>query len=339
MGLPETLIAGFNLPTAWDMSFVVDVHTHPHLLGVRPEDIVEEARRAGLDRCVILGIDIDLEAMEEDHIKKDMDERYREGLGDLLYMPGGALFLPTIYGFYGSEAYMRYIRAMEARGSKLVSNREIADMVSRWPDLLVGFGSVAPTRSEEEVRAGLREARSLGLKGIKLLPTLQWFDPSRSENFALICEFCEREKLVLLIHTGCDPGPFELPSMSSYARPSKLEPVLEVYSPPVILAHMGAYSAYRPGIWLEEALELGMKFDNVWFDTSAVNRFVFGDKSIVERIRETVGFDRVLFGSDYPVVEGATIRSELSFVAGCPYLSDGEREQVLGLNARELLGL
>jgi len=170
------------------------------------------------------------------------------------------------------------------------------------------------------------------------LPTLQFFNPAENKNFERICEYCEKNRKVLLYHTGCDPGPWEIPELSEDANPKYLKPVLERYKPLTILAHTGSYSAIRPGLWLDEALNLGKEFDNVYFDSSAASHVVYTDK-VIERIRENVGIDRLLYGSDYPVVEGSNMKYEVNVIKNCQSLTNEEKDKILGLNAAKLLGL
>ena len=143
---------------------------------------------------------------------------------------------------------------------------------------------------------------------------------------------------ILLYHTGCDPGPWERPELSEDANPKYLKSILESYNPLMILAHTGSYSAYKPGIWFDEAFELGKRFDNVYFDSSAVSSFVFS-KKILEKIRKYVGLDRLLYGSDYPVVWGSNMKYEVDVIKGCRNLTDDEKENILGLNAARILNI
>ncbi len=108
----------------------------------------------------------------------------------------------------------------------------------------------------------------------------------------------------------------------------------------VIVAHMGCYSARVPGVWIDEALELGRKKDNVWFDIAAVP-YVVTYRKFVDKVRRTVGLDQVLFGSDYPAVGGGevSIESMIAEVKDSNYLTEEEKANVLGLNAIKLFGL
>jgi predicted TIM-barrel fold metal-dependent hydrolase len=218
------------------------------------------------------------------------------------------------------------------------SNQEIADLVKGNPDKFIGFGSVNPNKDEHYVEEKLREISDFGFKGIKMLPTLQMFTPVENKNFERICEYCEKNRKVLLYHTGCDPGPWEVPGLSEDANPKYLTSVLERYSPTIVLAHAGSYSAYNPGIWFDEALELGKKFDNVYFDTAAVSSFIFSEK-ILKRIKETMGLDRLLFGSDYPVVWGSDVKYEVEVIRACRHLTEEEKKKILGLNAAKILNI
>jgi predicted TIM-barrel fold metal-dependent hydrolase len=176
------------------------------------------------------------------------------------------------------------------------------------------------------------------LRGIKMLPTLQFFNPAENKNFERICEFCEKNKKILSYHTGCDPGPWEIPELSEDANPKYLKPILQRYSPSIILTHTGSYSALKPGLWLDEALELGKEFENVYFDSSAASHVIY-QKKVIERIRKNVGIERLVYGSDYPVVEGSNMQYEVDVIKNCQYLTDEEKNMILGLNAAKLLDL
>jgi len=105
----------------------------------------------------------------------------------------------------------------------------------------------------------------------------------------------------------------------------------------IIVAHMGCYSARMPGVWMDEALESGRENANVWFDIAAVPYVVTRPK-YVDKIRNAVGFDRVLFGSDHPAVGDTSIQSMVDEVKGASCLTSEEKAKVLRLNAAKLFG-
>ncbi len=305
---------------------IIDIHVHPFL---HETDILNEMKKGCVDHAVLLIVDADPSDVEKPEIKNKLRKRHLESLLDFTTLRFTSIE-DKIKRFF--QEIVNYYPEMKT------SNREIADLVKKNPDKFIGFGSVNPNKDENYVETKLKEISDLGLKGVKMLPTLQMFSPNENKNFEKICEYCEKNKKVLLYHTGCDPGPWEIPEFSEDANPKYLKPILESYSPVIVLAHAGSYSAYKPGIWFDEALELGKDFDNVYFDSAAVSGFIYSEK-ILKKIKTHVGFDRLLFGSDYPVVWGSNMKYEVDIIKGCEHLTEEEKENILGLNAAKILNL
>jgi len=306
----------------------VDVHVHPFL---SESEILAEMNRAGVNLSVLLGADSDPTDVDKPEIKKKITERFYSSKFSfhqsfLLFHPIEETIKRFFYSFPDVYPHLKFL------------NTDIAELAGKYPDRFIGFGSVNPNKDEEYVEEKLREISELNLKGIKMLPTVQFFNPSENKNFERICEYCEKNGKVILYHTGCDPGPWEIPELSEDANPKYLKPVLEKHSPMIILAHTGSYSAFRPGLWLDEALNLGKEFENVYFDSSAASHFIYSEK-VVERIRESVGIERLLYGSDFPVVQGSNMQYEVGVIRNCQYLTDKEKNMILGLNAAKLLGI
>jgi len=304
---------------------IIDIHVHPFYKESR---ILDEMNRAGVNYAVLLAVDADPMDVEKPEIRNKLRTRHLESSMEDLWGFRPLTIEDQIKRFF--QDLIVYYPDLKS------SNQEIADLVKRYPDKFIGFGSVNPNKDENYVDAKLQEISDLGLKGVKMLPTLQMFNPTENKNFEKICEYCEKNGKILLYHTGCDPGPWENPKLSEDANPKYLTSILERYSPTIILAHVGSYSAWKPGIWFDEALELGKKFDNVYFDTAAVSGFIFSEKNL-NKIIETVSLDRLLFGSDYPVVWGSDMRCEVDFIKSCKHLTLEEKEKILGLNAAEIL--
>lgn len=309
----------------------IDVHVHP-LTSV--ENIVNSARRAGVDKIFLLAIEIYPKALDRSRVRDFLKRLSLESV---------FMIDLEIYKMYGvsdlREALRRFFdQLIERYGGEKYLSEDVASIASSVKEIdVIPFGSVYPDLNLDVLNRRLETFLKIGVRGVKLLPTLQLFDPSSSEGFLRILEFAERNRMIVTIHTGCDPGPFEIPLLSQWANPIRLMKVLEIYSPTMILAHTGSYCAYRYGIWFNEAVRVMKKFDNVYGDTAAVNDYLFYSEKTVDTLRREVGFERVLFGSDYPVVLGSDIESEVNIVLESPYLTSREKELVLRDNAIELV--
>jgi len=298
---------------------IVDAHVHPLTL-ITEEHLLSELDKAEVDTCVLLALDVDSSDLDRPEIKEMVSNR-----------------LLDMY-FWDAKKVVEELKSF--LDAARIDNEQVADLVKRHPNRFVGFGSINLSRSQKYVEEKIDEMDRLGLRGVKLIPTLQFFNPVKAnKNMQRLFEYCERKGKIVTYHTGCDPYVWEEPHFSQDANPKYLKSIVQNFeSVQVILAHMGCYSSKSPGIWFDEALELGKENENVWFDIAAVPYLVTREK-FVDRIRSTVGLDRVLFGSDYPVVNGVSIESMIAAVKSSEHLSRGEKESILGLNAMRLLGL
>ena len=291
----------------------IDMHTHPFSGSI--DEFVHEMDRAMVSKAAVLFSIRDPADIDRPDVRKRISGRVGEA-GQMNILDG----------------VKRYINSLANP-----SNKDSAELARRHRGRFIPFGSVHMHASREILEVELTEIKELGLYGVKLLPTLQLFNPAESENFQRICQWCEDEDKVIIYHTGCDPGPFEIPEVAEDANPKYLRPVLERYSPKLVMAHFGAYSAYHPGLWFDEAMEIAERFENVYADTSAAVDFLMRE-DVITRIRKKVGLERLLFGSDYPVVGGSSMKSDADLVRDCPHLNDDEKKMVLGENAERLLG-
>ncbi len=238
------------------------------------------------------------------------------------------------------ESWDPYKRSMARMILRTVNtpNEEVERYVELSGGRVVGFGSINPHLSEEELEARVGELKDRGFKGIKLLPTIQFFNPADEAHDALF-KAAEREGLVVTIHSGCDPGPWEDPKLSENARPRFIDAVAARHpSLKIVVAHMGSYSALVPGLWFEEAMEVASRRPNVYVDTAAV----FNERLVREAVKR-LGDERVLFGSDYPAIGGFCDRAHgmrncVRWTASLS-LPLSARKKILGENAARLLKL
>jgi hypothetical protein len=219
--------------------------------------------------------------------------------------------------------------AETATGRPRVPNDLVARACRDHPKAFVGFGSVDPLKGDLAV-GELDRIAELGLKGVKLHPSLQAFAPD-DERFWPLYERCEELGLALLFHTGTSgigagqPGGQGI--RLDYARPIRLDAVAASFPGlNVIAAHFG-----YP--WHLELLAIALHKTNVFIDISG-----WAPKYIpTEVVREMKGRlqNQFLFGSDYPFIQPQRCLEELATMDIPP----AALQKVLTENGKKLLGL
>ena len=205
------------------------------------------------------------------------------------------------------------------------ANDHIAEAQRRHPDRIVGFGCVNP--AHPDALAELRRCVELGLRGVgELNCDAQSFaldDPRVDDAVALSAEL----SLPWTLH--CSEPVGHAYAGKGTATPEKVAGFAARHPElTLVCAHLGGglpFYAHMP-----EIAELCRR---LWFDTAAVP-FLYRPTAYRE-VAALVGADRLLFGSDYPLLR--TERYVRTFSeAG---LSEEEQRCVLGDAAARLLAL
>jgi uncharacterized protein len=152
--------------------------------------------------------------------------------------------------------------------------------------------SIHPARTDalDALQAGAEAGAAL----LKLLPCVQIVDPSLPKYRSFWKRLAELG-LPLLAHTG---GEFSLPTYRPDLQdPNCLRVPLEL-GVKVIAAHCGAPALPWGRDYSREFLELRRRFPNLYGDISALSQPTH--LATLARLRENP--ERILFGSDYPVV-------------------------------------
>ncbi len=196
-------------------------------------------------------------------------------------------------------------------------NRFIAKEVAESNGFLTGLGTLHPDTIDLEEDILL--IKELGLKGVKLHPDIQNFKMDTERLFEMY-DICQREGLVMLIHTG--------DKRYDNSNPNRVENVLKSFPKlKVIGAHFGGWS-----VW-EEASKRLCKFENFYVDSSS--SFGFAKKSIIKDALFAYGADKVLFASDYPMWSAKKeIKNLLSLK-----LSETDYIKIFSQNAKNLFGI
>ncbi|HKZ41471.1 MAG TPA: amidohydrolase family protein, partial [Candidatus Hodarchaeales archaeon] len=288
---------------------VIDTHIHPIPALVTPKSIITELNKNNVENAVLLAMDLHHEIVDTHKFRRELEK---------------ALSYSHVFDVDSITYSMKYL----LQGGN-TTNEYLREAVLYDPDRFIGFGSVQlGYMSKAYVKRKLDEIDAFRFRGIKLLPTVQFYNPKGNKHLYRVFKFAQNNGLLLLLHTGCDPGPWEHPALSKNGNPSLLIEALNKFPDvKVILAHLGSYSARYPGIWLDEALSLAEQFPkSVYGDISAVP-FLIENVGFSEKIRSRMGFHRILFGSDFPVVRGGLetdlgINASIEAVRETPYLSN-----------------
>ncbi len=182
-------------------------------------------------------------------------------------------------------------------GHRRVPNAEVAELAALHNDVLIPFASIDPHKG----RLGCREARALiedyGVRGFKFHPTMQGFYPNDRMAYPLY-EMIEDAGLVALFHTGQTGvgagAPGGLGLRLKYSNPLHLDDVAADFPQlKLVMAH--------PSFpWQEEALAVATHKPSVYIDLSGWSPKYF--PPILVRYANSILKDKMLFGSDYPVI-------------------------------------
>lgn len=215
-----------------------------------------------------------------------------------------------------------------------VPNEYVADYVRAHPDKLIGFASVDP--NDRDAPDQLEHAVTvLGLRGLKLGPIYQHFDPLGKAAYR-VYEVAERLGLPVMWHQGTT---FVRDAPLIHARPVLLDEVATRFPDlRIVIAHLG-----HP--WIEEAMVTIRKHPNLYADISALETRPWQYYNGMLAACEYGVQDRLLLGTDYPfstlerTVHG--LRSINRFTAGTtlPVIPDDVIEAIVNRDSLALLGL
>jgi len=198
------------------------------------------------------------------------------------------------------------------------------ESVREYPDDFIGFCVVNPA-SEGAVEE-LNRCKNAGLRGIgELFPAGQNFDITSSEDMAEICNFAAEEDWPILVHVN-EPVGHDYAGKTEIGIEEGVELAGNFPRNEFIFAHWGG------GLPFYELMpEIGDTLANVYYDTAA-SPFLYDDQ-IFEVMRALGIIDRVLLGSDYPLISPQVYEERIK-------ATDLEREdieKILWKNAERLL--
>lgn len=215
-------------------------------------------------------------------------------------------------------------------GDSALTSDEIVEQAAVNNDVLIPFASVHPDRGEDGARLAERLITQGGVRGFKFHPNTMHFFPNDRKAYDLY-EVLNAHQVPALFHTGQSGagagtrggGGYRL----KYSNPLHLDDVaVDFPDMPIVLAH--------PSFpWQEEALAVAVHKPQVHIELSGWSPKYF--PPILVQYANTLLRDKVLFGSDFPLITPERWLSDLDKTD----IRDEVKPGLLKDNAVRLLGL
>jgi predicted TIM-barrel fold metal-dependent hydrolase len=207
------------------------------------------------------------------------------------------------------------------------NNDYVMEAVRRYPNRLIGFCCVDPTH--KKAASEVERCLDAGCSGVGELAFYEGGIDEKALNLLdPIMEICHDKDKVVLIHTN-EPVGHVYPGKTPITLLQIFKLAQRFKENKIVLAHWGG------GIFFYHLLKKEVKesLKNIWFDTAA-SPFLY-DPQIYQYAKTLAGLDKILFGTDYPLLRPKRYFREME-EAG---LVSHETKAICGENAKTLLGL
>lgn len=196
-------------------------------------------------------------------------------------------------------------------------NELMLEYHKRYPNRIVPFARIQPLFKEGAAQ-DIAEYAKRGMRGLKFHPFMDGgSNPVNNRELMFpLMEVATEFGLTVLIHSG----------ESWNSSPTLIGDLAEHFPAiPFIIGHSGLWEFHQ------EAIVVGKRVANVWLDVAEV-----APPGVVTHVVRGVGVERVLYGSDHPLIPFGW---EIGKVAKYAGLNPTEIRRVLGLNLAGLLGI
>ncbi len=194
-----------------------------------------------------------------------------------------------------------------------MKNEELIAAMKAFPGRFKGYYAYNPNYVDYFVETIDDVLNVDGYIGFKFLPTYHHY-PLDGENYRPALEFANKHKRMILIHTWGNHDP--------HNGPSHIEKAAAAYPDATFI--MG-HSA--PGE-LDLAIDLVKRYNNIYLDLCDIHRH----SGIVDKMVESVGADKVLFGTDIPWYDPSYCVGSVLF----SHISDEDKYKILYGNAKKI---
>jgi len=207
------------------------------------------------------------------------------------------------------------------------NNDYVLDACRRYPERLLPLGCF-----HVQAREALAEARRCLASGCLGIGELAFYtsglDAEARQSLDPVARMCAEAGALVMLHTN-EPVGHHYPGKSPMHLADLYRLIESCPETRWILAHLGGGLPWFG--FLKRTVREVLR--NCWFDTAAMP-FLYRPEAL-KAFAEAIGEDRLLFGSDYPLLPPSRYYKELDR-SGLP---DETRRKILGQNAARLLGL
>jgi len=205
------------------------------------------------------------------------------------------------------------------------TNDYILDSISRYPTRLVGFCAIQPRVGDAAI-AELERCAQAGARGIgELRSDVQGFALADETIMKPVVDAALKHDLIFLTHSS-EPVGHEYFGKGSITPDILYSFITGFPNLKLVCAHWGGglpFYALMP--------EVARALANVFFDTAATV-FLYNPK-IFEQISRIIGSDKILFGTDYPLMHQNRVIAQIQ----SSQLPKEDKASILGANAQKLL--
>jgi predicted TIM-barrel fold metal-dependent hydrolase len=211
-------------------------------------------------------------------------------------------------------------------------NQLLKGWIEHSPDTFIPFYNPPEKvqKDSEVVEQMEQELQELDYKGLKLMISF------RNRHFydnilQPILEVAQSHNLIVLMHTGWPPPGTKKPVLS-YSNPVDMDKYFNSF-PKVkfVIAHMGFPFS-------DVAITLATQYPNIYLDISNLPYMApLKLRELLLVAKDIIGTHKILFGTDGFVPE--MIEVAIQQFERVDYLTDKEKANILGLNAKKLLNL
>lgn len=186
--------------------------------------------------------------------------------------------------------------------SRQIPYEKVAELVARYPERFSGLAGIDPTEGMRGVRQLEYAVRELGFVGAHLYP--HWFElpPDHARYYPFYAKCVELDVPIQMQVGHCLRYSAERP-LKSVGRPITLDTIACDFPE---LKLVGIHIGWP---WTEEMISVAYKHPNVYIGSDAYAPKHWPPEFV--HFLNTFGQDKVLFGTDFPVIDPERARQEI----------------------------